>query len=33
LSAFRTRFVLGLSVLVVVVVLVCSLIFERIVFL
>jgi uncharacterized membrane protein YraQ (UPF0718 family) len=33
LAAFRARFVLALSVLVVVVVLVCSLIFERIVFL
>jgi uncharacterized membrane protein YraQ (UPF0718 family) len=33
LSAFRTRFVLTLSVLVIVVVLVCSLIFERIFFL
>lgn len=33
LAAFRARFVLALSVLIVVVVLVCSLIFERIVFL
>lgn len=32
LSAFRTRFVLALSALIVVVVLVCSLIFEKIVF-
>ncbi|SFK79493.1 hypothetical protein SAMN03159341_101605 [Paenibacillus sp. 1_12] len=32
LSAFRTRFVLALSVLIIVVVLVCSLIFEKIVF-